>query len=169
MLYQLHEIETTINILLERLKKNNNMKIIGLDIGKRNIGIATGHFSINIALPYKVIRSTSLIKNTENILGICKINSITDIVIGIPLQHHIYANLAKYIINLARALATTKLIHIYFQDESFSSCIANELLKETGLNRRKRGKFDDAVAATIILNNFFERVNRYQTQYMRTA
>ena len=159
----MHKIETKIDLLLERTKKDSNLKILGLDIGMKKIGISTGHFATNTILPYKVIKTDLLKNNVKNILSLCIVNNIYDVVIGIPLQNNELTDSAKYIFNFATALAAIRTINIYFQDESFSSCIADELLRETGLSRKKREKINDAVAATVILNNFFIKISNYKT------
>ena len=161
----MHPIETEINTLLCRIDQNHNLKILGLDIGTKKIGVATGHASTKIALPYKVIKANSLKDNVRNIILLCKADNITDIVIGIPYQQSEDSSIsssARYILNLATALASTNSINIYFQDESFSSCAADGLLRETGLTRKKREQLDDAVAASIILDSFFIKLKELQ-------
>jgi RNase H-fold protein (predicted Holliday junction resolvase) len=45
---------------------------------------------------------------------------------------------------------------IIFFDENFTSKLADRLLKQTNLKRKKRNKLDDSISAQIILDDFFK-------------
>ncbi|MDJ1305009.1 MAG: Holliday junction resolvase RuvX [Candidatus Midichloria sp.] len=154
---KLQQIETPIEDLLKGLKANPNIKFLCLDVGKKKIGIATGCFNLAISIPYKVIQHQSREKNVNVVMDICKEIRAETIVIGIPLQNSELETSAQYIIKFAEQLSLSK-AKIYFQDESFSSCLAADLLRNTGLSRKKKDSIDDAVAASIILTNFFHRI-----------
>ncbi|MDJ1257310.1 MAG: Holliday junction resolvase RuvX [Candidatus Midichloria sp.] len=96
-------------------------------------------------------------KNVNVVMDICKEIRAKNIIIGIPLQNSELETSAQYIIKFAEQLSLSK-AKIYFQDESFSSCLAADLLRNTGLSRKKKDSIDDAVAASIILTNFFHRI-----------
>ncbi|CAG7594698.1 MAG: Holliday junction resolvase RuvX [Candidatus Midichloria sp.] len=156
----MQQIKTPIEDLLKKLKANPNIKFLCLDVGKKKIGIASGCFNLAISIPYKVMQHQGREKNVNTIIDICKEIGAENIVIGIPLQNSELETSAQYIVKFAKELSRSK-AKIYFQDESFSSCLAADLLQDTGLSRKKKDSVEDAVAASIILTNFFHRIKNF--------
>ena len=139
-----------------RLKNHNNIKLLGLDIGRKKIGIAI--WSTKIATPLKIIKRTNIRNDIESINKIADEFGIADLVVGIPLHNGIVQQSASYITQFANLLQGNK--RIYFQDESFSSCEAIESLKRLDITRKKRDQIDDAVAACVILDDFMNMIDK---------
>ncbi|WHQ46527.1 MAG: Holliday junction resolvase RuvX [Candidatus Midichloria sp.] len=158
---KIQQIETPIEDLLKSIKTNPNIKFLCLDFGKKKVGIATGCFDLSVSIPHKTIQYQSLEKTIDVITRICKEIGMQDVVIGIPLQDEELNDSAQYMIKFAEQLFQRSRVRIHFQDESFSSCIAINLLQCTDLKRKERDRIDDAVAASVILTNFFNRIRGY--------
>ena len=130
------------------------MRIIGLDVGEKRIGVAKVDSSTKIAVPVGFL----LVDGSEwrEIARIANLNNTNFFVLGLPRSNE--GNETKqtlYVRAFARTLA--KMIpgaKIRFQDESLTSVEAESRLK----SRKKRyEKGDiDAEAATIILQDFIE-------------
>ena len=130
------------------------MRIIGLDVGEKRIGVAKIDSSTKIAVPVGFL----LVDGSEwhEIARIANLNNTNFFVLGLPRSNE--GNETKqtlYVRAFARTLA--KMIpgaKIRFQDESLTSVEAESRLK----SRKKRyEKGDiDAEAATIILQDFIE-------------
>jgi len=157
---EIQTIATPIENLLKRIKINPDIRFLCLDMGRKKIGLATCYYPISVTIPYKTIQNQGIKKTIEIIDALCKDVGSADVVIGLPIQDNILDKSAQYILNFAENFSSKLKINLYFQDESFSSCIANELLSEIGLKRKKREVIDDAVAASIILNNFIIKINK---------
>ncbi len=130
------------------------MKILGLDVGEKRIGVARADLDTRIAVPVGyVLRDGG---EWEKIRQLARIYNTTSFVLGLPrsnegneTQQSLYArNFAKEL------LKEVKGAKIQFQDESLTSVVAEERLKE------RKGKYEkgeiDAEAATIILQDFLE-------------
>ncbi len=133
------------------------MKIIGLDVGEKRIGVAKVDSEIKIATPVGFIEVTG--NEWGEIAKIATLNNTNLFVLGLPRSND--GNETKqtlYVRNFAKTLAT-KIpdIKIRFQDESLTSVEAESRLKARG-KKYVRGDID-AEAATIILQDFVENFN----------
>ena len=130
------------------------MRIIGLDVGTRRIGVAKADTSVRIAIPNGFV----LVNGQEipEILRIARLNDTNFFVVGLPRSNDgnetaqsAYAR--KFADTLAASMPGAR---IYFQDESLTSVVAEERLKKRKKNFEK-GEID-AEAASIILQDFIE-------------
>lgn len=133
------------------------MKLLGLDVGTKRIGVARADSSVRIAVP----QCTVSVDGTEfeQISRISRVYNAKFFVIGLPrnaqgeetAQSRYSRDFAK---KLKKAIPDAK---ICFQDESLTSVEAENLLK----NRKKGFKKGDvdAEAATLILQDFLENFN----------
>lgn len=130
------------------------MRIIGLDVGTKRIGVAKADTSVRIAIPNGFV----LVNGQEipEILRIARLNDTNFFVVGLPRSNDgnetaqsAYAR--KFADTLAASMPDAR---IYFQDESLTSVVAEERLKKRKKNFEK-GEID-AEAASIILQDFIE-------------
>ena len=130
------------------------MRIIGLDVGTKRIGVAKADTSVRIAIPngYVLVNGQEI----PEILRIAKLNDTNFFVVGLPRSNDgnetaqsAYAR--KFAGTLAASMPGAR---IYFQDESLTSVVAEERLKKRKKNFEK-GEID-AEAASIILQDFIE-------------
>ena len=130
------------------------MRIIGLDVGTKRIGIAKADTSVRIAIPngYVLVNGQEI----PEILRIARLNDTNFFVVGLPRSNDgnetaqsAYAR--KFVDTLAASMPGAR---IYFQDESLTSVVAEERLKKRKKNFEK-GEID-AEAASIILQDFIE-------------
>ncbi|MBR3252852.1 endolytic transglycosylase MltG [Candidatus Saccharibacteria bacterium] len=134
------------------------MKIIGLDIGTKRIGVARADSSTRIAIPSGYI----LVDGSEwqKIAKLAKLYSTNWFVLGLPRSNE--GNETKqsmYVRQFAkRLLKEVPEAKIRFQDESLTSVEAENRLKARGKNYEK-GDIDSE-AATIILQDFLESFNK---------
>ena len=131
------------------------MKIIGLDVGTKRIGVAKADSKVKIALAggYIKVDGTELSK----LAALARTYGANLFVVGLPRSND--GNETKqslYARNFARALnQAVPQARVVMQDESLTSVEAEERLKMRG---RPYEKGDiDAEAATIILQDFLER------------
>ena len=132
------------------------MKIIGLDVGEKRIGVAKGDTTVKIATPIGFIE----VNGTEwqEIAKIARTNSTSYFVIGLPRSNE--GNETKqslYVRNFAKKLISAiPEAKIRFQDESLTSVVAEERLKS---RKKPYQKGDiDAEAATLILQDYLESI-----------
>lgn len=140
------------------------MRIIGLDVGTKRIGVAKADTSVRIAIPngYVLVNGQEI----PEILRIARLNDTNFFVVGLPRSNDgnetaqsAYAR--KFADTLAASMPGAR---IYFQDESLTSVVAEERLKKRKKNFEK-GEID-AEAASIILQDFIEN---YATKLAQNA
>lgn len=133
------------------------MRILGLDIGERRIGVALGDPGGTIASPLTIItRSES---DLHEILRLAAEHSVERIVVGMP--RSLDGSLGRqaelvqaFVDRISRATA----IPVETWDERFSTVAAEKALIETGMKREKRKQHRDALAAAFILQGYLDRL-----------
>ena len=130
------------------------MKILGLDVGEKRIGVARVDSSTRIAVPVSYIEVNG--NEWQELSRLTNVHSTKFFVIGLPRSNE--GNETKqslYARNFAKTL-TEKIpgAKIRFQDESLTSVEAESRLKARQKNYEK-GDID-AEAASIILQDFIE-------------
>lgn len=130
---------------------------LGVDYGTKSVGLAFGEADSGLVVPLGVIadrreRGDNLV---SALLQTCREREITGVVIGLPLRADGgELPLVPEIRALAEELTKKSGLPVFFQDEHLSSFKADLLLQQ----KKKRNKADrDAIAAQIILQNFFDR------------
>lgn len=130
------------------------MRIIGLDVGTKRIGVARADSSVRIAVPMGFVAVDG--NEWQEIARIARVQGTNFFVIGLPRSNEGKETAQSlYVRNFAKKL--TELIpgaKVRLQDESLTSVLAEERLK------KQKGGFQkgevDAEAATIILQDFLE-------------
>ena len=130
------------------------MRVIGLDIGEKRIGVAKADSGTRIAVPVGFVEVNG--NEWQELNQIARLNNTNFFVLGLPRSNEGNETAQSlYARNFAKKL--TEMIpgaHIKFQDESLTSVVAEERLKA---RKKKYEKGDiDTEAATIILQDFLE-------------
>ncbi|MBR3139188.1 endolytic transglycosylase MltG [Candidatus Saccharibacteria bacterium] len=132
------------------------MKIIGLDVGEKRIGVAKADSGTRIAVPVGFVNVDG--NEWQEIAKIASLNNTKSFVLGLPRSNE--GNETKqslYVRNFAKTL-TEKIpgARVRFQDESFTSVVAEERLKARK-KKYEKGEID-AEASAIILQDFMENI-----------
>lgn len=137
------------------------MKIIGLDVGTKRIGVAYADTKTRIAIPSGVVMVNG--QEFNELARIAKFHQTNIFVLGLPRNNQGQETAqSTYVRKFARQLTST-IPHakIYFQDESLTSVEAEERLK-TRKGRYQKGEIDTE-AACIILQDCIERFSAKTT------
>lgn len=133
------------------------MRILGLDVGEKRIGIA---ISDEICLTAQGLDVIERKKNGEDINKIGEIVSQYDvkkIVVGLP--KNMDGSLGpsgKAVKKYARELENTLGVELEFWDERLTTVAAERMLIEADVSRKKRKKVIDKMAAVLILQSFLD-------------
>jgi len=79
-------------------------------------------------------------------------------VVGFPFGYE--SKSTKTIEKMANRLVRNLGIDIVFVDEKLTTAEANSVLKDAGLNRKKRNEIDDMLSAKLILDTFTHQVSQ---------
>ena len=133
------------------------MRIIGLDVGEKRIGVARADSDTRIAVPIGFIEVDG--SEWQEIARLARLNNTDCFVLGLPRSNEGNETVqSAYVRNFAKTLKEKMPeAKIRFQDESLTSVVAEERLKS---RKKPYQKGDiDAEAASIILQDFVEGVN----------
>ena len=145
----------TYNILtIEEFKKNidNNSRLLGIDPGKKNIGIAICDENKVVATPLKVIKKNKFQILLKEIQEIIKENKIKGVVIGNPINMDgSFGKASQSATVFAKNLSINITIPIVLWDERLSSEGSFKITRDLGTNVTDRVKKLDKNAAAFIL------------------
>ena len=145
----------TYNILtIEEFKKNidNNSRLLGIDPGKKNIGIAICDENKVVATPLKIIKKNKFQILLKEIQEIIKENNIKGVVIGNPINMDgSFGKASQSAAGFAKNLSISITIPIVLWDERLSSEGSFKITRDLGSNVTDRVKKLDKNAAAFIL------------------
>ncbi len=131
-------------------------KIIGLDIGKKRIGIAMSDIMGLIAHPVETISREPEKSAIEKIKQICKDNDVKKIVAGLPKNmNNTIGEQAQDCISFADNFKDE--YEVIFEDERLSSKQAEYILAQTGHKYTKNKQLVDLKSACLILQQYLDR------------
>ncbi len=135
------------------------MRIMGLDVGIKRIGIALSDPMEIVAGGHSVLERKSLQQDLEHINGLCISYEVKMIVVGLPLNMDgSIGPKALEIKEFAIQLEEFTGIKTTFWDERLSTVAAERVLLEADVSRSKRKKVIDKLAAVTILQNYLDGV-----------
>ena len=145
----------TYNILtIEKFKKNidNNSRLLGIDPGKKNVGIAICDENKVVATPLKIIKKNKFQILLKEIQEIIKENNIKGVVIGNPINMDgSFGKASQSATVFAKNLSINITIPIVLWDERLSSEGSFKITRDLGSNVTDRVKKLDKNAAAFIL------------------
>ncbi len=133
------------------------MKAMGIDFGLARIGIALSDDTKFLASPFETYGRKGDDLDIQHLINIIKTKNVDEIVCGLPMNMAgEEQEIAKKTREFMAKLAENVDIKIEFVDERLSSLMAEEMLKETERDWKKRKEKLDAVAASIILQDYLD-------------
>jgi putative Holliday junction resolvase len=133
------------------------MRVLAVDHGEKNIGLAISDPTATIASPLKVIKHVSRLMDAAQVATLASENDVALIVIGQSYDEEGKPNLAgRRAARFAEALKEQTQIPVVLWDESFSTQDARTLTIEMGVPRKKRAGHMDELAAVMILKSYLD-------------
>ena len=128
------------------------MRILGLDIGSKTIGVAVSDPLGWTAQGVTTIKRDCYTKDVEAVMKICKEYGVETIVAGMPKNMNgTIGPSGEMVKNLCK---------IEFWDERLTTVAAHRAMLEADLSRAKRKKIVDKIAATYILQGYLDRISK---------
>ena len=136
---------------------NKQSRLIGIDPGKKNIGIAISDENHNIATPLTTIEFTQLKHFLIDIKNIIKENNVEAIVVGNPINMDgSIGPRAQSAKDFSKSLTEQLSIPVTLWDERLSSEGAYKGMSELSINVTKKQKKLDENSAAFILQGFLD-------------
>ncbi|MDO5038114.1 Holliday junction resolvase RuvX [Clostridium sp.] len=137
------------------------MRILGLDVGQKTIGVAISDPLGFTAQGITTIRRTKKTDDVKEVVRICNEYSVETIVVGLPKNMDGSIGFAgEKIQEFSNLLKEAIDLEIVFWDERLTTVAAHRAMLEADLSRGKRKKIVDKVAATYILQGYLDRISR---------
>ena len=133
------------------------MKAMGIDFGLARIGIALSDDTKFLASPYETYRRKGEEIDLEHLVNVIKDKNVDQIVCGLPMnmqgEEQEIAQSTRAFMNKLISMVD---IQVSYVDERLSSVMAEEMLRETERDWKKRKEKLDSVAASIILQDYLD-------------
>ena len=149
-------------VTLDELKDKlaSNARLIGLDLGRKRIGIAICDDKRKIASPYKTIEYKNMDYLVNELKNIIKDNNIFAVIIGNPINMDgSYGKSAQSINDKAKVIEKELDLIIAMWDERLSTSGAFNISSNLDINFSKKKKNIDEKAAAFILQGALDYLN----------
>ena len=131
-------------------------RILGLDIGKKRIGIAISDVTGIIAIPVETILREPEIQSVLKIKEICLKNSVKTIVAGLP--KNMNNTIGEQAQDCLKYMENFKSdFNVVLEDERLTSKQAEYILAQTGRKYTKNKQLVDLKSACIILQQYIDK------------
>jgi len=133
------------------------MRILGLDVGVKRIGVALSDEGALLASPLTVFERRGMPEDAATIVGLAKKHEADTIVFGLPLELNGTEGLrARRVLKLRDAVAAVFDGELPLVDERFTTKEAERALIGADVRRDRRKQVVDKVAAALILQTYLE-------------
>lgn len=134
------------------------VRILGLDIGTKRIGVAVSDPLGITAQSVAVVECKGSEKDLERIASLVKEYMVTEIVVGVPYNMDGSEGPQAQKVRRFMAEITARVgLPVREWDERLSTVAAERVLLEADMSRAKRRKVIDKVAAVIILQGYLDK------------
>jgi putative Holliday junction resolvase len=138
------------------------MRVLGLDIGARRIGVAISDPTGRVATPLKVLDARSIARDITPLLRLAQDYEVELVVAGLPLTlGGDEGPQAQEVRDRAEELARALRLPLEMWDERFSTSEAARSMSASGVSARDSKAAVDMVAAALILQGYLD--SRRQT------
>lgn len=135
------------------------MRVLGLDLGNRTLGMAISDFLGILANPIGTFRfeNQDLDSALEETKRVIKENQVEKIVLGFPKNMNgTIGPQAEYCLKFKEMLEEATALEVIMIDERLTSKQADVIMLAADMSRKKRKKNVDKLAATIILQTYLD-------------
>jgi putative Holliday junction resolvase len=137
------------------------MRVMGLDIGTKRVGVALSDPLGWTAQGYGVMPRSSIEQETAYLENICKDYGVERLIVGLPLNmdgsRGVKAEEAE---TYARRMASRLCLPYTLVDERLTTVSAEQVLLQADISRRRRREVVDKVAAAYILQTYLDQQAR---------
>jgi putative Holliday junction resolvase len=140
------------------------MRIMGLDVGEKRIGVAIADAEGLVAFPLAVLDRVGEEADLKAILALAEEHDVEQIVVGLPRSMDgSIGKQAELVLDFCKLLSQHTDIPVDTWDERLSTVAAERLLSEAGAKRGKKKAQRDAMAAALVLQGYLDRARSLST------
>ena len=146
-------------VALEELKIAPGLRLLGLDLGEKTIGLALSDVSLSIATPMQTLKRGRFSADAAQLDIIISAQGVGGLVVGLPLNMDgSDGPSAQSARAFARNWAARSPLPVILQDERLSTSAVTRTLLEADASRRRRDDVVDKMAAAYILQGVLDRL-----------
>lgn len=134
------------------------MRVLGIDLGERRVGVALGDTATGVATPLTVVqRRGDRAAEHREIAELAREWEVELLIVGLPLSLDGSSGpAAQRAAEEAAPLGAVAGLEVALYDERFTTVTAERSLRTGGVGGRKRRKVVDAVAAAVLLQGWLD-------------
>ncbi|MEY7999521.1 Holliday junction resolvase RuvX [Clostridium sp. Mt-5] len=137
------------------------MRILGLDIGDRTIGVALSDPLGFTAQGVTTIRRRNEERDIDELKAVCEKYNVELIVSGLPKNMNgTLGPQSEKVIKFCKSIEEFIKLPVKMWDERLTTVAANRAMLEGDLSRAKRKKIVDKMAATYILQGYLDSISK---------
>lgn len=137
------------------------MRVLGLDVGEKTIGVAISDPLGFTAQGIKTINRKGKKSDIEELKEICSQYQVDTIVVGLPKNMNgTLGPQGEKVMNLCEFIGENINLPIKLWDERLTTVAAHRAMLEADLSRAKRKKLVDKIAATYILQGYLDSLSK---------
>ena len=152
-------------VTLEELRLTPGLRLLGLDLGEKTIGLALSDTGLSIATPMQTLKRAKFGADAAKLDIIISAQGVGGLVVGLPLNMDgSDGPSAQSARAFVRNWAANREIPILLQDERLSTSAVTRTLIDADASRACRAEVVDKMAAAYILQGALDRL-----RYLRGA
>jgi len=133
------------------------MRILGVDYGDKNIGLALSDKMLITAQAFQSYKSKNKNEDIQFFKNLISKYNIKKIVIGLPLRMDgSEGSRVKKTKNFAAWLRKSLNIPVVYWDERLTTKQASQIMRDKGLSNKKKKELVDQISAVIILSSYLD-------------
>jgi len=125
------------------------MRILGIDYGRKKIGLAFSAGSL--AEPLKVVHFNSQREATGKVSQVANVEKVEKVVVGVS-----EGQMGQEAKEFGKKLSKVLKAKVDFADETLTSVTAQRLSIAAGIGKKKRRRLEDAFAACVMLQSYLD-------------
>lgn len=134
--------------------------ILALDVGTKTIGIARAGVDSRLPTPHSTLKRKGVKQDVVRLSHLVTELSATLIVVGLPYElDGTEGRSARLARQIGEALHDTTGVDVHYQDERYSTVVAEERLRAAGHDAKRRKSTIDQAAAAVILGDYFNQAD----------
>jgi putative holliday junction resolvase len=132
-------------------------RLMALDVGDTRIGVAFSDALGIVVTPHSVIKRRPEKAALARIVALATTEEAVGIIVGLPLSlSGEYSDQTRNVAAFAEAICPLVRVPVVLWDERYTTVEAERILREMGVRRDRWRERIDAVAATVILQDYLD-------------
>lgn len=144
------------------------MKVLGLDIGEKRIGVAVSDELGYTAQGMQVLHRTGLDDDLAALKELIETAEVSEVVVGFPRNMDgSIGESAQNVLSFTDKIKESVSVPVILWDERWTTSEATRVLLQADLSRKKRRKVVDKLAAVLILQGYLDSLEHHAREGAR--